>query len=371
MRILLLTTHLNLGGIAVYVSSLAKGLVRKGHRVIVVSSGGDLVSTLAAGGVTHITVDLQTKSELHPKLLAAFVQLGAIIRQNKIEVLHAHTRVTQVLAQVLSRKLTVAYVATCHGFFKPRLWRKLWPCWGERSIAISQAVEEHLINDFRIPKDRVVIVHNGVEIEKFSAQRYNRQQKDTSKSELGLRPDAPVIGSIGRLSSVKGQRYLLLALPRILAEFPRAQLLLVGDGPERKPLQELVKELGIGQNVIFSPATPDTSKALACIDVFVLPSLMEGLGLAIIEAQAMGLAVVASKVGGIGSLIKDGENGLLVKPRDPLALAQAILRLLHDNALAATLGRAAAQQAREKFTLAQMVDGIERVYQEIGKGPQC
>ncbi len=253
MNILLLTTHLNLGGIGIYVFSLAKGLSKKGHRVSVLSSGGDLVRSLESNQVSHFTLDIKTRSELNPKLAAAFGRIARIIKENDIEIIHAHTRVTQVLAHMLSRKTGIPYVSTCHGFFKKRLFRRIFPCWGHRCIAISEAVREHLVNDFKVKKEAVFVVHNGVETEKFSCTKFTEEQKENFKRELGLRSTAPIIGTIARLSSVKGQQYLILAMKIILQNNQPAQLLLVGDGPEKERLMQQAKELGIEDSVVFCP----------------------------------------------------------------------------------------------------------------------
>jgi glycosyltransferase involved in cell wall biosynthesis len=368
MKILLLTTHLNLGGIGVYVLSLAKGLIQRGHQVVVASCAGDLVAALESYGALHFTINIKTKSEISPKVILAQRELKKIIQEKGIEIIHAHTRVTQVLAHLISKKTGIPYVTTCHGFFKPRLFRKAFPCWGKRCIAISDAVRAHLVNDLGMSKDKIAVVHNGVEIERFSADRFNQAEKEKIKMGYGLKTDAAILGTVARLSSVKGQHYLILAMKEVLKHFPEAQLLLVGDGSEKENLMNLTAELEIEKSVFFIPSTLDTSLPLSVMDIFVFPSLMEGLGLAIIEAQAMGLAVVASDVGGIYTLVKDGVNGFLTHPREPQELAESILKILKDKNKAREFGRQARIQAREKFDLAGMISGIEQVYMEVLKG---
>ncbi len=365
MNILLLTTHMNLGGIGIYLFSLALGLAQRGHKVVVVSCGGDLVGKLEAAGAKHIRVDLKTKSVLSPKLFKAREQIEKIIKEEKIEIIHAHTRVTQVLAQLIYKKLQTPFITTCHGFFKARLSRKLFPCWGSHCVAVSEAVREHLVNDLRLKKEKVTVVHNGIEIDKFSPEKFNREEKEKIKSEYGLKPKALVIGTVARLSSVKGQKYLIQAMPLVLQECPGAQLILVGDGPEKEYLTKLARELKIERSVIFASSTFDTSRPLAVMDVFVFPSVMEGLGLAIIEAQSMGLAVVASDVGGIYTLVKDGVNGFLVEPGKYQLLAEKISQLLKRPDLTKQLGACGRKQAQAEFNLDKMCSGIEAVYQKV------
>jgi len=346
------------------VLSQALGLVRRGHQVFVASSGGDLVASLQSFGVRHRIINIKTKSELSLKVMLAQRVIARIIKENDIEILHAHTRVTQVLAHLVSRKTGIPYVTICHGFFKARMFRKVFPCWGDHCIAISEAVRGHLVNDLGVRKDIITVVHNGVEIERFSPDNFSQAQKEAFKKDYGLKPDVPIIGTVARLSSVKGQRYLIQAMKEILKVMPAVQLLLVGDGAEESRLIEQVKELGIEDNVVFAPSTFDTAVPLSIMDTFVFPSVMEGLGLAIIEAQAMGLAVVASDVGGIYTLVKDGVNGFLVPPKEPEAIAEAVLKLLRDKDKALEFGRRANARAREEFDLKRMAEGIEGVYKE-------
>lgn len=364
---MLLTTHLNLGGIGIYVLSLARGLTQRGHKVFVVSCAGDLVAPLESFGIRHFRVDIKTKSEVSPKVILAQGKITQIIKENNIDIIHAHTRVTQVLAHLVSKRTGIPFVTTCHGFFKPRMFRKIFPCWGEACIAISEAVREHLVNDLGLRKEKIAVVHNGVEVARFSPDKFSQTEKEKFKKNYGLK-SGPIIGTVARFSSVKGQRYLILAMKRILKSIPEAQLLLVGDGPERERLVNQVKELGIENSVVFSHSTFDTTIPLSIMDVFAFPSLMEGLGLAIIEAQAMGLAVVASNVGGIYTLVKDGINGFLVRPREPKALAEAVHRLLKEKNLAGEFGRRAREQARKEFNLRRMVNDIEQVYKDVLKG---
>lgn len=174
-------------------------------------------------------------------------------------------------------------------------------------------------------------------------------------------------GIIARLSEVKGHKYLITAMKSVIKEIPDAQLLIVGEGKIQKDLEALSDRLGIGGNIRFVPAVSDTSGPLSAMDVFVMPSLQEGLGLSIMEAMLSGVPVVASKVGGIPSLVKDGITGILVRPEDPAGLALAIVDLLKDKEKAAGLAVAAKELIIREFSLEKMVEQTERVYSECLK----
>ena len=171
MNISFITTHLNIGGIAVYTTSLAKALVEKGHRVTVFSSGGDMVADSIKDNVIHKKIDIKTKSELSPKLWLNLSRLKKVIADEKPDIIHAQTRVAQVLAALVSEKINVPFVSTCHGFFKKRLSRKLFGCWGSGVIAISEAVKNHLMTDFGVPEDKITLIHNGIDVNKFHSSR--------------------------------------------------------------------------------------------------------------------------------------------------------------------------------------------------------
>lgn len=362
MNVLFITTHFNYGGITSYILSLAKGLKKNGHNVYVASSGGDCQDNLKEMGITHITIPIKTKNELSPKVLFSFLKLKKIVKEKNINLIHAHTRVTQVLAEFIYKFIKVPYVVTSHGFFRPSFHRLRFGCWGKKTIAISQQVKDHLINDFKLPLDKIILIHNGIDLERFSLQTDTTHAKE----EFGLKKDV-VIGLIARLSQVKGQDILIAAMQKIIARFPYAQLLLVGEGKTKEDLINLSKNLNLEKNIIFMPSVSDTNKVLAAIDIFVLPSVQEGLGLALMEAMAKGIAVIGSRVGGIITLIKDNQNGLLVEPKDIEGLAERIIKLIEDRTLAKTLGQNARSLIEKEFSLTQMVKKAQEVYDDVTK----
>lgn len=343
--------------------TLAKALKGLGHRVFVISSGGDLVKKLQGEGIFHLRLNIDTKSEMHPKILMGIYHLYWFIRENNIDIVHTHTRVTQVMGEASSRLTGVNHISTCHGFFRPRLGRRLCGCWGKKVIAISEAVREHLVNDFRLKKSKVVLVHNGIDLEAFK-RPYTPQERETIKRELRL-SQGPVVGIISRLSSVKGHKFLVMAMKTVVEKFKGAQLLIVGEGEEEIGLKDMVEKLGLLKSVIFEKTILDTARVLSVIDVFVLPSIKEGLGLALLEALCCGKPAVASDVGGIYSIIRHGSTGLLVPPKDPDALAGAILKLLGDERLRESLGEAGQRLVYDNFSLLDMARKVELVYKEV------
>jgi len=360
MNILYLTNHLNTGGITQYLLSLSAGLKKRGHDIYVASGGGELEGEFSRLGITCFKVPLRTKCEFAPGVFVSFFKLLPLVKIYNIDIIHCNTRVSQVAGCLLSKHSSRPYVSTCHGFFKARLSRRLFPCWGNKVIAISEQVRDHLLNDFKVDKKNIVVINHGIDIGRFV--RANREQSLCARKRFGLPDEASVVGIIARLSDVKGHIYLVRAMPRILQQHPDTLLWIIGCGKMKKELTELVDKLKITDKVVFTPEARDTAGALAAMDIFVLPSLKEGLGLALMEAMAAGLAVVGSNVGGIKTLIQDRQNGLLVPVADSAELAGKISSLIADPLMARRLGDNAREIIASKFAYQSMITDTERVY---------
>ncbi|HSV43514.1 MAG TPA: glycosyltransferase family 4 protein [Candidatus Bathyarchaeia archaeon] len=365
MRVLFLTTHFNMGGITRYILTLARELSAAGHPVYVVSSGGDGLAELDSLGIGHFEVNIRTKFLLSSKILRAVPQLRRYVLEHEIDIIHAHTRVTQTLAALLSRITGVPYVTTCHGFFKAKWLRRTFPFWGQRVIAISEQVQDHLKKDFRIPDEKIVLARNGIALDQFCP--VSPQTKALKKKEHGFQ-DCLVIGIIARLSPVKGHRLLIHAMEEICSRLPQARLMIVGTGKEEHALSALVRQLQLTKAISFYPSVNQTMEFLQVFDCFVLPSLQEGLGLSVMESQAAGVPVVASRVGGIPSLIEDGVDGLLVEPNRPDLLAGAVIRILQDRVLAEELARRAREKAVQEYGADKMTQKVLDAYHSVTTG---
>lgn len=361
MNILYITNHLNVGGITTYVLSLARGLKARGHNIYVASSGGGLLPRFIQEGLNYIPIPINTKKEIGPKILASRFKLLRALKSLNIHVIHSNSRTTQILGCLTGRQFSIPHISTCHGFFKRRLLRKIFPCWGLKVIAISELVREHLIKDFKVEEKNIRLIYNGIDAKRFREQRTD--DREQRKKELGL-GDGPVVGIVARLSDVKGHIYLIEAMKQVLEHNPKAQLLIVGEGKEKERLVKLVRDLKITDNVFFIPQVSDTNSILSIMDLFVMPSLKEGLGLSLMEAMVCGLCVIGTDVGGIKSLIQDGFNGRLVKPKDSLSLATTIIELLGDDKKRESFGREAKIFINQNFSLEKMILETERLYLE-------
>ena len=229
----------------------------------------------------------------------------------------------------------------------------------DRLIAVSRAIVRK-IADERGGLAPVSLIYNGVDLE-----RYDHQEPCcTLREEYGMLEGSQIVGVVARLEAEKGHPTLLEAWPTVVAEFPDAYLLVVGEGSRLESLQEQARELGIAERVVFTGRRDDIPAVTAALDIAVLPSYREAQGLTILEAMALSRPVIASNVGGIPEMIDDGVTGILVPPHDADALSTAIGRLLRDHQLADTLGRAGHDLAHDRFCIEGMVSSIQEIYDE-------
>jgi len=212
---------------------------------------------------------------------------------------------------------------------------------------------------------KIRVVPNGIDLARFAP----RAPSATLRAALQLPPSAPIAVSVGRHVPEKGYRHLIDAAALLEQTKPGVHWVLVGDGELRSELEAQARRLDLASRVHFTGSRSDVADLLALADVFALPSESEGFGRVLVEAMAMGRAIVATNVGGIPDIVLDGETGVLVEPADPVALAQAVRGLLDDPARAARLAEAGRQRAESTFSLGAHVDGVERVWDEVlGRG---
>ena len=229
-----------------------------------------------------------------------------------------------------------------------------------RIIAVSEAVKRHLVEQ-GIREDRVRVVHNGVDLDKFEPEDGPDcslapcGRSSAAKIRLGYDPDAPLFGVFGRLSHEKGQRVALEAMFLLLKDHPNARLVLAGQGPDWDDLQACAKALGIEGSVQFAGFVHNVRNLMSACDAVIVPSLKEGFGLSAVEAMALERPVVASATGGLTEIVVQGETGMLVAPNDPNALSRALLDLIADRPLAQEMGKRGRDRAHECFDLKKQI----------------
>jgi glycosyltransferase involved in cell wall biosynthesis len=301
----------------------------------------------------------------------AFFELWRLMRQKRFQIVHTHTSKGGLLGRMAACLAGVPVVIhTPHGhvFYgysgallsQIFIWLERWAArFTDSIIALTSAdAEEHVRFKIAAP-EKIAVIHSGVDFAPFDA---GGEEREAMRRSLGIDPQGLVIGSIGRLTAIKGQADLIQAFAGVQSRVDNAWLLLVGDGEERQVLEEKARSLGLAEWVVLPGWREDIPDLLRAMDIFALPSLNEGMGKALVEAMYAGLAAVASRVGGIPELIEHGREGLLVPASRPDLLEEAMVKLAVDEEQRRQLGGAAAQKARD-YSVESMIDKIEALYE--------
>ncbi|MGI6549670.1 MAG: glycosyltransferase [Syntrophomonadales bacterium] len=309
----------------------------------------------------------------HKLDLATVAPIRRLIREQEIDLVHTHGVRANLVARMAGRAEKVPVVTTFHSVLRydystsaeaavARILTRLTNNRTDRFIAISGAIKEDLAA-MGVTPDRIEIIYNGLDVSLLTPG----ESPDNVKKSLGITPGQRVVAMVGRLHAVKGHIYLLQAAQRIVTQHHDVVFLLVGEGPERPIIENTMRELGLEGRVIMTGFYPNISELYPVMDLLCLPSLMEGMGLVLLEAMHFGVPVVATQVGGIPEVIIDGESGLLVDPGNSRALAMAITWLLDDPGLQQQLITGGRRRAQE-FTVEKMVRHTERVYTDLIQG---
>ena len=309
--------------------------------------------------------------------LKALFKLYKIIRQEKPDIVHTHTSKAGILGRLASFFARVPVVVhTPHGhifygyygkvktkFFV--LLEKLMASITDRIITLTEKEKlEHI--QFNVAKQhKFVVIPSGVRLENLSK---DRDIDDELKRNLGIPLTDSIVGTVGRLVEIKGHRYLIDAARLVLDNIPEVTFLLVGDGHLMEGLINQASTAGIKEKVIFTGWRSDIPSLINIFDIFALPSLNEGMGRVLVEAMAMGKPIVASNVGGILDLVKDGVNGILFPQGDAYAMAEAIIKLLMDREPARKMGEEGKRRVYPAYDLGTMIKNIEQLYKQLLEG---
>ncbi len=289
--------------------------------------------------------------------------LAAAFRRHRIEIAHSHEFSMAVYGAWASWLAGVPHVVTMHGsrYYAGRLRRRVALrsalAVSKRMIAVSTGLADYMSRELWIPRARIAMVSNGV--------RRAPPAPQTLRAELGLSADDRLLVAVGNLYPVKGHRHLIDAMALLAWPHPRLHLAICGRGDLAESLATQAREMGLAPRVHLLGLRSDVAAVVAAADIFVMPSLSEGLPLALLEAMVAGCAIVASAVGDVSAALEQGAAGVLVPPGDPRALAVAIERLLNDEHLARTLGARAACKAAVEYEVSAMVRRYSSMYDAI------
>ncbi|MBW1857154.1 MAG: glycosyltransferase family 4 protein [Deltaproteobacteria bacterium] len=335
----------------------------------------NILAEAERNGVKIVTIP-ELVRKIHPLYdFKAFVTLIKIFREERPHIVHTHTSKAGLLgrwAAFLAKIPVIIHTPHGHvfwGYFNK--WMTSFYIFLERFTAhITDKIitlNEHEKKDnlrFKIaPEDRFLSVHSGVDLDTFFNVSIDPAEM---KMNLGIADNAFVVGTVGRLTSIKGHRYLIEAAKEIVATKHDINFVFLGDGELLEGLEKMASELSIRKNVRFLGWRPDVAEVISIFDIFVLPSLNEGMGKVLVEAMTLGKPIVASNIGGIPDLIIQGENGLLVPVADAKALASGIEFLLKNPKKRKEMGEKGKKIAAS-YSLDSMMQKIDQLYLEVLK----
>ncbi len=339
---------------------MTRGLRARGHRVVVVAHpDGELRRRL---GDSDDLVALGPRNEID---LPAAWRLSRLLRDLSPDIIHAHD----------SHAVAMAAAALSFGAPVPRpplifarrvdfrLRGNSFSKWKYRQVdafvAASGAIAAMLVED-GVPGDRIFTIHDGIDV-----ARVEQAEPLNVREEFWFPPHSVVVGNIAALVPHKGQKFLVDAAAAVVHEAPEARFVILGEGELRQDLEHQIRRLHLGQHVVLAGFRPDVLGLLKGLDLFVMSSVTEGLGSALLDAMAAARPIVATTAGGIPEVVADGETGVLVSPRDSRALANAILALLRDPGRRAELAAAGRARVKRQFSDQRMVDATLAVYERL------
>lgn len=363
MKVLHIEAGRHLYGGAHQVLYLLEGLAARGIENILACPQGSAIAHKAQPWAQVIELPMSGELDL---MLSR--RLYRLLKATRPDLVHVHSRRgVDVWGGIAARRAGIPAVLSRRVDNPEPRWLAHWK-YGlyAKVIAISEGIRQVLLKE-GVPPEHVVTVRSAVDAAPF----LHACERDVFRDTFGLPEQALVLGVIAQLIPRKGHRHLLAILPEIVQRHPEVRVLFFGRGAHRPQLERQVEQRGLTQHVLFTGFCDDLARWLPCLDIIVHPADMEGLGVSLLQGAAAGVPIVATAVGGIPEAVRDGENGLVVPPAEPAALAEALLRLLADATLRTTLGARGRALVQREFSVDAMVQGNLALYQRVlGQGAQ-
>jgi glycosyltransferase involved in cell wall biosynthesis len=383
VRVLRVIARLNMGGPALHVAYLTAGLAERGYETTLVAGslarGEDSMAFVA----DELGIEVERLEELHREIspvrdAVAIVRLARLIRRVRPHILHTHTAkagaVGRLAALLAGDARPPIVVHTFHGhvlrgYFDPlrtagfRLLERWLATKTPALVAVSPQVRDDLVALGVAPRERFVVVRLGIELEqRVAAEQDGRGE---SRRVLGIGAERFAVGWIGRMTGVKRTDDVLRVFRRLRDRGVDACLCMVGDGPDRPAIERRAHELGVMRDTLFLGYQEEVAPFYAAFDAMVLPSINEGTPVSAIEALAAGRPVVATRVGGVPDVVREGEDGFLVEAGDVDALADRLARLAADPELRERLGAAGRARVIPRYSVERLVDDVDRLYRAL------
>jgi glycosyltransferase involved in cell wall biosynthesis len=365
MRILQICSARTLGGGERHLADLARGLARRGHEVFVALVPASPLRSELSDLPKENFIELPLRNSLD---VASALKLAQFVRRNQIEIIHAHLARDYPLAAFAARRASGArLILTRHVLFPLSRVHKVLLRRAARVIAVSQAVADGLVAQEIFDREKIVLIPNGIDTDRFAK---TMEGDAMERQKTGVRR---CVGMVGELAPIKGQENFLRAAAIVRSRRDDVDFIIAGEdhsrtGENRLKLERMIDELELNQRVRITGWADDVVELLRTFDLFVSASSSESFGIAIVEAMASGVPVVATMTAGAQEIIDADKTGVLVPIGDAEALAKAICLLLDDQKTRARLADNARRRVSEQFSLDRMIARTEQVYQEVLDG---
>lgn len=371
IRLLWLIDSLTVGGAESLIVPFARQLDPSRYELflccLATIQGNALEKELRAANIEVLNLGARNLRDLR-----AFRKLLRFLREQRIDLIHAHLTYASIWAAVASRLTKIPSVATLHvappsdGRFaiRDRLMRFVTNRWSSRVIAVSDALRRRYLERGGLAPSRIITVHNGIEVDRFARDAH--ESRALLARDLDIPDSARIVATVSVLRPGKGIEVLLDAIPHVVAQVPDACFVIIGDGPMRAAWTAQANALGVERHVRWAGYRNDVAALLAGCELFVLPSLDDAFPTVLMEALAAGVPIVATNVGGIPEIV-DANVGRLVPANDADALARAIATLLGDRATHARMRDATRPTAAQRFSTRVWIDRLDAVYQEAAR----
>jgi glycosyltransferase involved in cell wall biosynthesis len=365
IKVLFITGALAFGGLERVIVNLCRNLDKRRFKasVVCIKSRGELAGELEAENIKVISLDAN-RSRLIKQI--SWFQLAKILRMERPDIIHSHNTAAfldAVPAYCLSPCRALIHTDHTRKFPDKRRYmiaERIASIFADRIVAVSEETRQNLMKYEHICGRKIMVINNGIEKERYDI----KSDPSSEKKRLDLDRFDFIVGLGVVLREQKGIRYLIEAAPAIIKKYPKTGFVIAGDGPLRSQLEKLTQDYGVKGNFVFLGARKDIPEILQTLDLYVLPSIWEGMPLCILEAMAARKCILATCVGGVPLAIRDGQEGKLVPPRDSEKIAGAIMELRENEAMRRYLASRAYQRFLAQFTVESMTKHYEQLYLE-------
>lgn len=320
-------------------------------------------SEQAAHGTSESFLNARAVADSPSRIFSLF----RYIQEGQFQIIHTQTFPDSIISRTIGRLAKVPVVINhqqnvhSHHDWKRVMLNRATVKYTDRIIAVCESVRQHAIEHDGLPPEKIDVIYNGIDPSEFESPLDPVEKK----KQLGIDTEATILGMVGRIDPIKGLNYLIYSVECLVSSGFNIQVAIVGDGPSRLDLERRVRKSDLCSRVLFLGHRTDIAEILETVDIFVLPSLAEGLPISILEAMAASKPVVASDADGNPEAVKDQETGLIVPRKDPLALTKALRFLIENRDEAKRMGKAGRERVERLFTKQNLVTGVECLYERL------